>query len=420
VLQEINGLFLQSLAFSKANPIIASAVGLWGLSAVTFFLRDVPSSVIDFIKYQCMTRLDLNSQDLIYHEFLEWLSINKIHGFVRTINLNSGYHGVGYNRWSYDSKAPVSLGYGRTFFFHKGRLFFVRRVKDTATQTDQVKETIVVEVLGRSHAALKNILNEIKEAKEKETETKYTRVYAYEDKHWIYRCRNFKRNPETVVIEESVERELYRGIDNFLASKNWYARNGVPYRLGILLSGPPGTGKTSLIKAICAKYNRNLYTLSLSSLGDSSFAAAMGSLPENSVIAIEDIDGFGLNIHREVEQKDKIGINLTMSGLLNGIDGAASAEDRILILTTNHVHKLDPALLRDGRFDIKLVIGNMTRSSIKKYLSKMYTDFDTSIELPDDICPATAQRLVFENQNDYRVVVDKLIGQPPTHLVACK
>jgi mitochondrial chaperone BCS1 len=407
MLQHLNELFLGILTFSKANPIIASALGLWGLSAVTFFLRDVPSTIYRFIKRQVTTTLDLNSQDRVYHEFLEWLSLNKMHSMVRTININSGRYSAGSYSVSYNSSTKnVSLGYGKTFFTHNKRLYFVSRYKDSANQTEMVKEILTITVFGRSHEALKTLLFDVKKSKEKPKI--YTEVYGFSNDSWTYQCSNYKRMPETVIVDKEVEKKLYGSIDNFLSSKDWYVKNGVPYRLGILLSGPPGTGKTSLIKAICAKYERELYTLSLSNISDARFLDAMARTPENCVIAIEDIDAFNLNINREADSKDKLGNVLTISGLLNGLDGVASAENRILIATTNHVSKLDSALLRDGRFDLKLVIGNMSSDTLRRYLSVMYKDFDISLKLPDNVCPATIQRLVFENQTNYHKVLEKL------------
>lgn len=53
---------------------------------------------------------------------------------------------------------------------------------------------------------------------------------------------------------------------------------------------------------------------------------------------------------------------MTFSGLLNAIDGVASADERILFMTTNHVHRLDPALIRPGRVDVKQYFGYCTEA----------------------------------------------------------
>ncbi len=410
MLQTLNHIFLQFLQFSKENPIIAGGLGLWGLSVLTFFLRDVPSTIKSFIVRQSTTTLDLNSQDRVYHDFLIWLSKNKMHKLVRSVNINNGVYFGGYHRVSL-GLSPITFGYGKTFFFHKRRLFFIYRSKEAANNSDLVKETLSLSLLGRSHKVLQNLFDEIKQAKEDTSEYTEINKYSGGEGGWHETCRVFKRNPSSVIIQKDIENKLYSTIDKFLSSKEWYKKNGVPYRMGILLYGPAGTGKTSLIKAICAKYDRALYTLSLNSINDEKFLDAMASLPPKCVVAIEDIDAFGVNVNRDSESsgKEKM-LGLTMSGLLNGIDGVASAENRILICTTNHLDRLDAALVRDGRFDLKLHIGNMDLDSINRYLGGRYENFKPLDEtIPVDlISPAHLQRLVFENQDDYKPVVEAI------------
>ncbi|KAG1229889.1 hypothetical protein G6F68_019341 [Rhizopus microsporus] len=65
---------------------------------------------------------------------------------------------------------------------------------------------------------------------------------------------------------------------------------------------------------------------------------------------------------------------ITFSGLLNALDGVASAEERIIFLTTNHVEKLDPALIRPGRVDLKEYLGNASDYQIRKMFLRFYDD----------------------------------------------
>lgn len=400
----LNTTFLAILEFSKANPIIASAAGLWGLSAITFFLRDIPSKIWGFIVRQTTTTLDLNSQDAIFHDFLTWLSTHKLHRFVRTVNISNRGYSTDYGRAS-KGLSGINIGYGRTYFFHNKRFFSVYRGKEAASNTDNTKEVLSLTVLGRTHTVFKSLFDAVK-TDSKEDLADFTRIYRYNDV-WESATTNFKRDPSTVILNKEVGDKLYSSIDSFLSSQQWYRKNGIPYKLGILLTGPPGTGKTSLIKAVCAKYNRNLYTLNIGSMTDDKLIDAISTAGPASVIAIEDIDAFGIKVSREDANEYNKAVSITMSGLLNGIDGASTPENIILIATTNHIEKLDPALIRDGRFDIKLHIDNLNEAAVTQYLSNKYEDF----KLPEGfkfnklLPAATIQRLVFENRTDYTEVL---------------
>jgi ATP-dependent 26S proteasome regulatory subunit len=137
-----------------------------------------------------------------------------------------------------------------------------------------------------------------------------------------------------------------------------------------MLYGPPGTGKTSLIKAIATKYKSSICILSLRNISDSQFRNALAQVDSRDIVVIEDIDAFAIS-HSRVNKKvknpgsDDDDIALTLSGLINAIDGLASGEGRILIATANHPELLDSALTRPGRFDLKVEIGYMTNESMK-------------------------------------------------------
>lgn len=428
MLEHINELWVQFNAFTKSSPVVAGAVSLWGLSVVTFLLRGVPSKILGFIKRQSTTTLTLNSQDRVYFDFLKWVSSNSLHSFVRTLNFNNHHRGWGQG-------AYLSIGYGTTFFFFKGNFFIMRRYEVQANQTEYTKEQVTVTVIGRKHGIFKQLFDEI--MKQDESDKKYTKIWTFGEEHWQLLCKQYKRPFDTVVIEDDVKESLLKHIDNFNDNKDWYMRNGIPYRTGILLQGPPGTGKTSLIKGLCALYDKDLYLINLEHTSDKALGKALAAVPEGSVVAIEDIDACGVNLNRKdplehleemIEEAEQVASEssntvgqpteskkaafgfLTISGILNAIDGVASAEDRILIATTNHPELLDPALLREGRFDIRLNVGHMTEKTFEKYMSRFYTDFKMpeNVQLKQEIAPCKVQKLIFDNMDDPGPVLKSL------------
>ncbi|WRT67227.1 uncharacterized protein IL334_004193 [Kwoniella shivajii] len=198
----------------------------------------------------------------------------------------------------------------------------------------------------------------------------------------------------SVILPGDLKDEVLKDIEKFLSDKetHWYASRGIPHRRGYLFHGAPGSGKTTLVTAIASKLALDIYVINPAQRGmdDAKMSKLFRDCPARSVILIEDIDcifprGRGNRIQSDdqgdngddgawedgdgmAENNESVISNMmslggkhnlapstvTMSGLLNAIDGVSSQEGCILIATTNHPNRLDPALSRAGRFDIRL------------------------------------------------------------------
>src|SRR5690606_10076274 len=126
-------------------------------------------------------------------------------------------------------------------------------------------------------------------------------------------------------------------------------------KTGILLYGEPGTGKTSIAKAIASQLNAVLLSLDMNLISDTNIETIMrdGMLYKKLVVLLEDIDC--IMGHREdgtMTEKEKAALNKTLQLL----DGVNSYSNTVFVATTNHIEQLDEALTRDGRFDIKMEI----------------------------------------------------------------
>jgi mitochondrial chaperone BCS1 len=158
----------------------------------------------------------------------------------------------------------------------------------------------------------------------------------------------------------------------------------VPYHRGYLLYGPPGTGKTSLVSALAAKSGMSIYIVNLSEFNVRTLKTAMNEVPENSLILFEDIDCMKAGNRRDdlselrerqhsaagsekTDVANRFGV--TLSGLLNVLDGVHAPANVVYVMTTNKVEALDPALLRPGRIDYRLFMGEASESQrIELYL----------------------------------------------------
>ncbi|KAM7427693.1 mitochondrial chaperone [Porites harrisoni] len=156
------------------------------------------------------------------------------------------------------------------------------------------------------------------------------------------------------------------------------AINGIPYRRGYLLFGPPGCGKSSFIQALAGELDYSICVMNLSdrSLSDDRLIHLMSCAPQQSIVLLEDIDAAFVKRTDEKEEGKAYSYpnRVTFSGLLNTLDGVASSEERLVFMTTNHLDRLDPALIRPGRVDLKQEIGLASKSQLYKMYRRFYPD----------------------------------------------
>jgi chaperone BCS1 len=188
--------------------------------------------------------------------------------------------------------------------------------------------------------------------------------------------RRRKRGLETVFVDQTIKNRLVERLTWFVGSEEWHSSRGIPWKLGIILHGQPGTGKTSLIHAVASDLGFDIkYIKSLHGLG-----AAFMSGTKNDLFVIEDIDTIANGLNRD-SQKERDGSNpfegLAMFGsplheILNSMDGIQTPDGLKFIVTTNHLDKLDPALIRPGRIDDVIEVGPLSIDSARRMFKAFY------------------------------------------------
>ena len=212
------------------------------------------------------------------------------------------------------------------------------------------------------------------------------------------------RTFDDVYITDEEQNLLTSSLDKFVSRRDWYFKNNIPYHFGIILYGQPGSGKSSLAQAIANYVGAKLFVLN----GDDilrlpDYLSKQGMMRNTvskdlyQVILVEDIDcGFendistryGRNYQSDDDNKRVNGL----ASLLNSIDGLTAPSNTIFIFTTNHIEKLDPALIRPGRIDLKLEIGYVNNETFNKFCKSHYgKTIPTDLKIKDGLTFAELQ-----------------------------
>ncbi|KAF8022795.1 hypothetical protein BT93_F0338 [Corymbia citriodora subsp. variegata] len=209
------------------------------------------------------------------------------------------------------------------------------------------------------------ILREAKEIKEGRKMVKLHTVDYNGPDYWGSINLNHPATLDTMAMDPEMKTALMDDLDRFVAGREYYKRVGRAWKRGYLLYGPPGTGKSSLVAAMANHLKYDVYDLDLSEVQcNSDLRRLLIGTGNQSIIVIEDID-FSKESKTLDEEK------ITLSGLLNFIDGLWSCcgDERIIVFTTNHRDRLDPALLRPGRMDLHIHMSYCSFSGFKTLAS---------------------------------------------------
>lgn len=214
----------------------------------------------------------------------------------------------------------------------------------------------------------------LKSAADAYTEYKQTanfirKVYTNNSKgEWEESPSKTARKMQTIYLRDGQLEALIEDFNEFLSSENWYIEKGLSYRRGYFFKGNPGTGKTSLIDAMANHSNRSLYRMRLKSIKSRDDFMSLLKRIENkrkAIIVIEDIDVDNKAIISRVEAekeeakdaedkkgKQDVPEKCTMKDFLEWLDGSSGdCHGMIVVASTNHPEKIDPAVTRAGRFD---------------------------------------------------------------------
>ncbi|PYY02081.1 MAG: AAA family ATPase [Acidobacteria bacterium] len=365
---------------SGQNQFASGGLLLMIVGGLGVYLRALPLRFWSWFVDQTVMMITVKDDDLAFVWVKEWFLEQKFLKRIRRVDLDTTLRG---------EELALIPAPGRHWFWHAGRPFCVWFLRSEEAQGRGMRriESLTFRTIGRDQKFLKLFVEEVVACHKKKLKTA-SLLYVYDD-GWTYVQAYTPRSLDSVILKPGEKEHLIWDLEKFRASRQRYRRLGVPYHRGYLLYGPPGTGKTSLLSGLAAKFGMSIYAVNLIEFNDRTLKNAMNDVPENSMILFEDIDCMKAGNRRpeaeEWSRKQEAAtgnqktdsterFSVTLSGLLNVLDGFHAPENVVFVMTTNKVEELDPALLRPGRIDYKLFMGEAAESQKIELYRRFFPD----------------------------------------------
>jgi chaperone BCS1 len=393
------------------NQFLTGGVVLVLFTALLALLRHLPSRLWGFIERKIITTVDVADHDQAFFWIQKWLgeheytkSARLLTASTRTMPLNSSPEAKNPedSRKRQLTEVVFSPAPGMHLLrFHNHYLLLTRNRKESESGSfGQVAyhETFTFQTFSKD--VVRDLIFEAREAAFPPEDNRIA-IFRPNWSAWIIVQRRLPRPLESVVLDGVIVEELMDELRWFFSASKWYADLGIPYQRGYMLSGPPGTGKTSLVAALASAFNRDIYILNLNVVDDGSLVSLMAALPEHAIILIEDLDSAFHARDKTADTNDKI----TFSGFINAIDGVSAPPGRLLFMTTNYIEKIDEAILRPGRADRIINFHNATPEMAKRIFMRFFPDAEGLSQKFSDayaLGPSRSMSKVQEHLTKYR------------------
>ena len=337
----------------ELNIIILAILGYVGL-----YFREIPKIIMEYICYKFSLSVTVNSENqIMYYRIEQYLTQTYKNQLSKHILYNQCYL-----RNSDSFKDIQAIGRGKKYI--KIAPFTYLIIKKYSEGNNYPVYFTEIYFIGLNREKYFNDMNasifyDENKNKIKIFPFKYTTTYIEQP------CRNINS------IFGSAPKLVMNHILNWIDNKEIYIKNGFLYKTGILLYGEAGTGKSTLIRAVTSYLKWDLHVISFKDYKTAQdLINRISNIPEKSIISFEDIDTVITNRDKSEESSVLLGT------ILNILDGTLSPSEVIFFATTNEINKLDKALIRDGRFDLKIELNGLDKESAIKMMNHYQLDLN--------------------------------------------
>ena len=372
------------ISLLHGNQFLAGGSVLMVIGGLLASLRSFPKKIGSWLFHKLTITFEVESTDEAFQWLVIWLHQHPYSKKARRIMVTSTNKSLNvsdpahtFDEENLDTKKTIIFtpSRGNHFFWFNRTFIWLFRSKedkkDNSSMVGKPIEKFEIQIFGKNQNVARNLIETARtayEALSKEQAKFHISSYGYWKSVGLVKDRRM----ESVILPNTLSDKIVNDIKQFLNSRDWYKKIGVPYRRGYLLHGIPGSGKSSLVAAIAGEFKIDLYSCNLSGINitDDKLEELIADLKPPCILLFEDIDAVTTDRSKIKDEKKMGGVSL--SGLLNILDGLLSQEGVITIMTTNFKDRLDEALVRPGRVDLEVKFEYATADQLIKLFDRFF------------------------------------------------